>query len=188
MSNLTTTFLEFSQTSPDWMGHVAFSEAACAEWIKKFSVSSYWKPHPGFGKDSRETLEKLNPPFYPEDETIILDPGIDQISQNEPSFINKVISDRLTLEKGMCFATDFRMIWGNRFTGEVAQLMYREVIIVEKRQNSIRIVNKDSKTTEISFLFLNQSVELRSQKENIFLPFDLLFDFFELIVGHNNGT
>jgi hypothetical protein len=186
MSKEDSAFLRITGSTPGWEGHVALSEAACLEWRNKFSVNSYWKVHPEFGMDSRRVLEKLSPPFYPEDEFMIWDPGIDQVGPDAIVFINKVVSEQLTLDQGMCFGTDFRVIWGDRSTGVITQLQYSQIVSVERSQRSITLFSKNSKPIEILFS-LNTQLPANSQPGDVesFSPLDYLFDLFQLISNHN---
>lgn len=189
MDNEISVFLKISGSNPGWEDHVALSESTCIEWREKFSITPEWKLHPKFGDDSRKLLKQLTPPFYPEDETIIWDPRIDKKESAKIPVISMVVSNQLLLEEGFCFGTDNRMIWGNRSTGELAQLQYCEIRSIEKGQNSLTIFTKNSKTIEILFSPISK-LPATSQSENdpSFSPLELLFELFQLIANHNNGA
>ena len=187
MDDNKTTFLKFSQTSPGWEGHIALSESACTEWRDKFSIHSEWRIHPEFGEASRNLLKLLNPPFFPEDETLIWDPRIGETTSVEFQLIRRVTSDELSLEEGFCFGTDNRMIWGNRFTGVVAQLHYSEVDFIEAHNDTLTIRTKKLKIIEIEIPPAIHETD-NNQVANIenISPLFLLSELFQLIAKQNS--
>lgn len=186
-------FVTFKNPLPEWRGHVAFTEKACFEWREKFLVNSDWAPHPEFGKDSRDVLKKLKPPFFPEDEFLIWDPGVDKEASVDTIIVNKVICERLNLDgEGFCFGTDNRMIWGNKENGKVAQVFYREIYDVKTSPTEILLYIKQSTTLKLVFTFPKSSS--LQDKNNLhqsnvaeeFDPINLLKTFFELIAKQNS--
>ncbi len=125
-------FLQFKTAEPDLHQRLVIAEDNAQQWQQAFSIVKHWEANRSFDQKSRLVLSRLAPPFFPEDEILIFDPGVSPNTHTSIVHIKRVTSSRLTLSMGFFFATASRLVWGNRLQGTVGQVHYGELAKIER--------------------------------------------------------
>jgi hypothetical protein len=192
-------FIHLVRPSPSWEDHLAFTEATGLKWQAQFGKNLHWKASRVFSAESRSLLETLSPPFYPEDELIIWDPGVDGKKPPATTHVSKVVSRRLTLDDGFLFSTEFRLIWGNKHMRTVCQVQYKEIQTLVWKSQAILILQlqvdesveihirtpKPNQSTARRLLSFSFHATMQDAKESGFDARQMLTTFFEAIIAEN---